>query len=187
LRVTVLAYNYSGVSQSVLAETATEVVRIYRPAEIEIAWVDLPAMPEVVGRLAEVRILPGPTRLAIRIVPKTMADRLPAEQNRFGFTIYPEDGGFAHFAYVFSDNAEQLANLRKTSYGVILGHLVAHELGHMLLGVGSHSAAGIMHVPWRYKELGTIQRGQMMFSSEQAQRMRMSVRARIALEETNGC
>src|SRR5690242_13125997 len=81
-------------------------------------------------------------------------------------------------ANVFAYDAEQLANRRGMRQGVILGHLVAHELGHLLLGSGSHSPSGVMHVPWHLKELDIIAQGLMVFMPQQAERMRTNIRAR---------
>ena|SRR5215471_9429423 len=89
-------------------------------------------------------------------------------------------------ANVFSYDAEKLANRRGMRHGVILGHLAAHELGHLLLGAGSHSARGIMHVPWRHKELDVIEQGLMVFTPQQAESMRTDIRARTVVEKIDG-
>src|SRR6266849_4437613 len=111
-----------------------------------------------------------------------MAERLRQAEDSFGFALYPDDGSFAMVANVFAHDAEQLANRRGMRQGVILGHLVAHELGHLLLGAGSHSASGIMHVPWHLKELELIALGLMVFMPQEAKRMRTNIRARAATE-----
>jgi hypothetical protein len=112
-----------------------------------------------------------------------MAERLRQAQDSFGFALYPEDGSFATVANVFAHDAEQLANRRGVRQGVILGHLMAHELGHLLLGTGSHSSSGIMHVPWHLKELEIIAQGRMWFTPAEAGRMQMNVRVRVQASE----
>jgi hypothetical protein len=69
-----------------------------------------------------------------------MPDRLRQAEDSFGFAMIPEDGSFATVANVFSYDANQLVDRRGMRLGVILGHLAAHELGHLLLGAGSHSS-----------------------------------------------
>jgi hypothetical protein len=69
----------------------------------------------------------------------------------------------------------------------MLGHLMAHELGHLLLGVRSHSASGIMHVPWQKKELEIIAQGSMLFTPWEAQTMRSKIQARRAKELVSPC
>ena len=41
----------------------------------------------------------------------------------------------------------------RVSGGVGLGHVIAHELGHLLLGTGQHSAGGVMQGNWRGKQI----------------------------------
>jgi hypothetical protein len=97
--------------------------------------------------------------------------------------IYQHAGGsFATVANVFSHDAEELARRRGFSHGVMLGHLMAHELGHLILGVRSHSVNGIMHVPWQKKELEIIAQGSMLFTSREAQTMRTNIRVRCAAD-----
>ena len=40
-----------------------------------------------------------------------------------------------------------------SSQSMILGHLMVHELGHLLLDTDSHSPRGIMSSPWCRSEL----------------------------------
>ena len=49
---------------------------------------------------------------------------------------------------------------------------MAHELGHLLLGSNSHSRAGIMRAHWQGEELHRLSRGNLWFTSEQANHMR---------------
>jgi hypothetical protein len=60
-----------------------------------------------------------------------------------------------------------------------LGHLIAHELGHLLLDEAGHRAgAGIMHTPWKTKELEQVKQGVMFFLPGQVEKIRAQVRAR---------
>ena len=60
----------------------------------------------------------------------------------------------------------------------ILGHAITHELGHLLLGVGSHSAAGVMHGPWHRK-------GQCFFTRWEGDRIRREVSARKTIKTSS--
>jgi hypothetical protein len=183
-KVTVFVYNYAAVPPEVLALTEAEASRIYQQVGIEIQWLDCPLSPGAAGQFPACQVPPGPTRLALRMLSQSMAERLRQAQDSFGFALYPDDGSFAIVANVFAHDAEQLANRRGMRQGVILGHLVAHELGHLLLGAGSHSPSGIMHVPWHIKELAIIAQGLMMFTPQQAERMQTNIRARAARERS---
>src|SRR5262249_9601662 len=127
-------------------------------------------------------VTPGPAMLILRIAARSMAQRLQPDQDSFGVALQPEDGSFGTFANIFSDRARELVNRRGIVLSVMLGHLMAHELGHLLLGTGAHSSIGIMHVPWHNKELDLLSRGLMAFMPFEAERMRISVQERAAAQ-----
>ncbi len=181
-RITVMVYNYALVSSEVLAQTETEAARIYHRGSIEIQWLDCPLSANDSARFPACQGTAGATRLALRILPQSMAESLRQVQDSYGFALYPEDGSFAILANIFARDAEQLAQRRGMRHGVILGHLLAHEMGHLLLGAGSHSRHGIMCFPWRARELETIAQGLMMFTPEDLQKIRSNISARIAAE-----
>jgi hypothetical protein len=54
----------------------------------------------------------------------------------------------------------------------ILGNVMAHELGHLLLGSSSHAGMGIMRAHWQGEELRRLSRGSLSFTNEQADHMR---------------
>ena len=82
-------------------------------------------------------------------------------------------------AQVCAHCSEELANRHAATYAVILGYVMAHELGHLLLGVGSHGPTGLMHVPWYKKELDSIAEGSLLFTSPEGVRIRRQVLARL--------
>jgi hypothetical protein len=49
---------------------------------------------------------------------------------------------------------------------------VVHELGHLLLGLDSHSADGVMRAKWDFAALQQLAHGTLTFSAIEAQRMR---------------
>ena len=182
LKIAVFVYNYASISSEALARAKAEAGRIYRHAGIDLEWLNCPLSQEQAAQYPDCGVAPARTRLALRILSRSMAERLRQDQDSFGFALYPEDGGFAIVANVFAHNAEELARRRALSHGVILGDLMAHELGHLLLGAGSHSAGGIMRVPWHKKELEIIAQGSLLFMPWEAERMRAQIRARMSSE-----
>jgi len=178
-KITVFVYNYAAITPEVLALTEAEGSRIYQQTGIEIQWLDCPLSPKDASRFPACQVPPGPTRLALRILSRSMADRLRQAGDSFGFAMIPEDGSFAIVANVFSYDAGQLAARHGMRHGIILGHLAAHEIGHLLLGAGSHSSTGIMHVPWRLDALEIIGQGLMLFRPQEGESMRTNVRARV--------
>jgi hypothetical protein len=61
---------------------------------------------------------------------------------------------------------------------LLLGHLMAHEIGHLLLGAGNHSPTGLMRARWQQQELELIRRRTLAFTSGQAESIRAQTQER---------
>ena len=59
------------------------------------------------------------------------------------------------FATVFYDRVAARAAAEDVDHRLLLGRTIAHELGHLLLGVSTHSATGLMREYWTDEELRT--------------------------------
>src|SRR6185295_3420317 len=80
----------------------------------------------------------GPTDFILRILqPKP---GIKAEE--LGYAAMTPDGGA--YITVFINPVQRMAGVNNLSDGALLGHVVAHEMGHLLLGANSHTSGGIM-------------------------------------------
>ena len=109
-------------------------------------------------------VVEWPTQLAIRIVPGRSTSEV------FGVAFLSADGEGC-YSDVFYDRAMQLHADWKVRLADILGNVMAHELGHLLLGSNSHSGFGIMRAHWRSEELRRLSRDGLWFTNEEAYRM----------------
>ncbi len=180
-KIYVFTYNYAGVPTEMLVRAEREASRIYGHAGLEIEWLDCPLTPEEAGRYPACETPVSPVRLAVRILSRGMAEKAGLPPAAFGSALFPEEGGFAMVAQVCWHCVLKLAEGRATMQGMILGHVMAHELGHLLLGMGSHGASGLMHVPWHKKELEKAAQGLLLFTPWEIARMRRQVLARIEI------
>ena len=112
-----------------------------------------------------------------------MAEKFPAPASWFGYAASASGKGeFGTHSSVFYDRVqEEKARIPgiAISTGQLLGHIMAHEVGHLLLGRGSHSQSGLMHIPWQKKELLQVARGELIFTRKQAGRMQAQWRERV--------
>ena len=183
LKIAVHIYNYARASPEALVRAERETARIYESTGIAMEWLICPLSPEELAQNTTCDVLAPPPRLTLRLLSNEMAQRCPVGGDIFGFAFMPVNGGFGVVANVFADRARDFTTDQEL-HRVILGHLIAHELGHLLLGQAGHSAvAGIMHVPWQTKELEQIKRGVMSFLPEQAERIRAQVVARMMADQ----
>lgn len=94
--------------------------------------------------------------------------------------------------YVFDHVAERMAQEQVmvrvgsqivsfgTEKGQILGHGMAHEIGHVLLDQASHSPTGLMRARWDREDFQDMVGGELVFTSEEAERVRAEVMRRNA-------
>jgi hypothetical protein len=71
-------------------------------------------------------------------------------------------------AYVFPDRLTAASRNRQTDAPVVLGRVMAHEIGHLLLPAGSHSRQGIMRAHVDFSQVGVH-----CFAADQAQAIRL--------------
>jgi hypothetical protein len=92
----------------------------------------------------------------------------------FGFTVHPV------LASVYYEYAVRRAKSDDAEFEtpIILGCVIAHELGHLLLGPNGHSAGGIMQGEWGPKQLHLALMGGLLFTSQQSKVIRRAARAR---------
>ena len=100
----------------------------------------------------------------------------------FGLAVLPETGRGSHL-YVFHARVEALAAEHPDlNHGTILGHVLAHEIGHLLLGSNSHAPGGLMGARWFARELHRMSQGDLLFTSAEPARVRAALAARMAEE-----
>jgi hypothetical protein len=129
--------------------------------------------------------LPEFLGLVLRLRPGAAPKTLVGRSSVFGYALLPEGGGFGTYADVYAGGADLLANGSESLSGVMLGHLMAHELGHLLLGTPDHAAAGIMSCPWGRPETEGAAQGRLLFYSGEAKRMRANLAARLRRQEAD--
>jgi len=162
--ITIHVHNYAGVAPETLAEAEEVATGIFREAGIETRWVDTILTAENHQKNSADHPSTSLADIQLSILPREMSDRLGMPTNVMG--VVP--GTDARIAYVFDGNVETLIQTMLTAYKIgridrrvswsqILGHAIAHELGHLLLNLQGHSANGIMRGEWGLTECGTPQ------------------------------
>jgi len=178
--IAVLVYNYAPIGSDLLERTEAEAASIYQHCGINIRWMNYLSSAGEAVRLPDYQLASGPPWLALRMLSRSMAERVRESHGSAGFAFSPADDSFGRIANVLPYEAEQLAKHRGIPVQIILAYVVTHELGHLLLGPGSHGTMGIMQYHWGRQELGNIARGSMMFTRAEAGRMRVNIQARVA-------
>jgi hypothetical protein len=113
-----------------------------------------------------------PATLVVRILPRSKAEGLKQPAAALGFAMLSNSGELAHYSSVFYHRVDKLSGIWTSSRPVVLGHVIAHEVGHLLLGEGGHSRTGLMTADWNRAELERINQRAFTFTSQQAKEIR---------------
>jgi hypothetical protein len=109
-----------------------------------------------------------PSHLSVRILGGTRP--LPGE-DVFGQSFLDASGTGA-YANVYYRHIADSGLERFLSNGEMLGYVIAHEVGHLLLRVSSHSPGGLMCARWSPAQLRLASKGLVFFTAAQSALMR---------------
>jgi hypothetical protein len=121
----------------------------------------------------------GSDRLEVRLLPHAGTKPFRPRLGELGRALLPEDGAFGTVADIYIDRCKDLVKGRLWAYEIVLGHVLAHELGHLLLGHEGHQTVGIMRSPWDKQDVNKALQRRLVFTSRQASKMREEVLARL--------
>jgi hypothetical protein len=78
-----------------------------------------------------------PTHLVLKILPHALSAQVRDRGDVLGEAIVDERG-VGYYAYAFYDRVQRVAEERQLGHA-LLGAVLAHEIGHLLLGSNCHT------------------------------------------------
>jgi hypothetical protein len=191
---TIHVRNYAAVPSSALAEAQRVATAIFRQAGVEARWAEIDM---TAGVVQTVRIQDQPMALAdiqVNILPDSAP--IPAGVSDSVMGVAPGAGPDRTVVDVFDGRLRALfwrissAYLkgdidRRVSEGQLLGYVIAHEVGHLLLHQQGHSPSGIMRGEWAFPDFRDMASSMLLFTPQQAQVLRSDVVRRDAQEPTS--
>jgi hypothetical protein len=176
LIITIHVRDYAEVDAKILAQAKQVAAEIFKKAGVETHWIDVPEISQALSDLPD-RDSPLSSDLHLHILSQRMSNRLALPDNVMG--LAPGKGPDRRLVYVFYGYVTRLAlrQARQThaTVGHILGEMIAHELGHILLNLPAHSEIGIMRGDWDLKDLCNVAYGLLFFTQQQAEVIRTEV------------
>jgi hypothetical protein len=160
LPIHVRLMNDAHVSAEVLENAQTEMTRIYARAGLDVRWTETDSAAPALG-------------LTVKIVPYSLAHSHVAP-DVMGVALLTQTRGT--MAYVFFKRVDDFARARHIELSRMLAHVMAHEVGHLLLPAGAHSHTGLMRGTWDRLQVRDAIRGELTFTGEQTQMIRAAAR-----------
>ncbi|MEJ7606838.1 MAG: hypothetical protein WKF37_11355, partial [Bryobacteraceae bacterium] len=162
--VTILTGNYAGIPQELLFTARREAERILSDAQVKIDWVEaMSPCRNVAESQTDLPVCPQPS-LTIKLLSRAMGARLHRPAKEFGLAT-------GTTGYIFWDRIEGLKR-GAISRSQLLAHVLAHEIGHILLGRGAHAPNGLMQPNWDSTNLVRAGQGGFRFTPQQIERLR---------------
>jgi hypothetical protein len=147
--IVVLMLNEAAVPPSVLARAQMDAARIYRGVGVNLVWI------HEAGEHREYDF-------TMKIVRAALS---PKEVDAAALGVAPAPAGArGNIAYAFYRRIGDFAATHRVEIGPILGSVIAHELGHLLLAQGSHSRTGLMSSNWDVHRAQQAAMGLLTFS-----------------------
>jgi hypothetical protein len=141
--------NDAEVPAAVLKESQDEVARIFANAGLGVRWTDS-----------------GP-RFTVQLVARAI-EYARAPSHVMGVALRKPTGATAR---IFLNQVHDFARRYRVDVSTLLAHVIAHEIGHLLLPLTPHSATGLMKAEWDRDQLREATAGSLTFTDAQIERI----------------
>jgi hypothetical protein len=170
-RLNVAICNLSGLRDSVVLTSQAETGAAFRAAGVSVMWRDCNVFPAPEAQEDEpwfvIRLRAGkPPRAAGASSLQTMGKVLTGER------------GEGSIADAYWETIRDFADRYHGDAGMLQGLVIAHELGHLILGPG-HAPRGIMQAAWGQKEMNALSQRWLRFDQKASEQIRRELRARV--------
>jgi hypothetical protein len=142
--------NEARIPDDVLEDARNEVTRIFVRAGFDVQWVD------------------EAPRITVKISPHVLGYSRAASPV-MGVARRTAD---SQIAQVFFRRVEEFARIYRADLSTILGHVMAHEVGHLLMPTMAHSPTGLMRGVWDDAQVRDATGGTLTFTDGQAEKIR---------------
>jgi len=162
-------FNEAQVSAKTLAGAENRAAEVLSEAGIQVTWVQCASVPLRPGG----SLVPSncgqfsyPAHLSVEI--HSQVDKSKAGACGHSWLEDSGTGVYASVSYPCVAASAQGSISEKE----LLGYVMAHEIGHLLLGPCAHAPLGVMRAHWSANDLREAARGNLYFTSQEEARLR---------------
>jgi hypothetical protein len=168
--ITLRVYDYAHVNRKAMLAAEGEATRILADAGVNARWVDCPISHADLDNYPNCRSAWQANDYALRVESNAMTALLVKSQDAVGATIDCDMGPCS--TSVFYDRIRNLASGKTAPSEVLLGRVMARQIGQLFLGANYRSRTGIMQARWSDRELSMLARDEMLFAPEESRMMK---------------
>src|SRR5215831_20337679 len=171
VRVRIILCDNTGVESGTLRTARNVASRVIMSATVEIDWIDVGSCDSSDPSF-EPSKWPADSYYLIAILPDVLPNS--ATTDVMGFA--PVTTGRYPPAYIFYNRVRSFSDLVQGGIAIVLGHVIAHEMGHLLLPANAHSKSGIMRPSWDFPQWKEAAAGRLVFTESQVREIRKQFR-----------
>jgi hypothetical protein len=170
-QIIVSVYDDAQVPPDIVTRAQQRATEIFSHAGVDVTWVSCTPANTSRDAAAACTETEDPNHLVLRIIRRVANS---TDSAAFGVAFLAADGT-GRYGNVFWKRAQELQENSNVDVAAILSSVMAHEIGHLLLGSNAHAVSGIMRAHWEASDLRRINMGALLFLPEQGKRMRARV------------
>jgi hypothetical protein len=159
----------------IMQRAQREAVWIFEDAGVQVEWIDCGFN----RRQPDNHASTSAEAINVVIVSRETKALSPISPDVLGAVMRDNDA--REVGWVFFRRIERASEAYALDTGVVLGHAIAHEVGHLLLPRSTHGPSGLMRATWRMDDMRDAGQGHLRFSPAEAAIIRARLAARHAL------
>jgi hypothetical protein len=153
--------------------------RILQRAGIDVIWLDCGQLSAPAPRRCGTQ--PEADELVIRFVTARGLQSGGPTVDALGSSYVDTEAGTGTLATVYADRIAAMAVAARVDMGTVLGFVMAHEMGHLLLGTNVHRPQGLMRARWSSSGLQRRVDRDWQFSRADIERLETNLKRRKQL------
>jgi len=174
--IRVRVFNYTRATRATVAAAERGAGQILRDAGLNVIWMDCRFGESLDNPSGPCQQPLSPTEVLLRVLPDRHRNGIA--DDAFGFAVPPL------LANVYYEHVTRLARIEGYEVTSILAGIIAHEIGHLMLGTSNHSETGLMQRHWGRIQLQSVRCGGLQFTPQQSKLIRAEGQRRMLLEST---
>jgi hypothetical protein len=164
-RLCIRIYDIAGVDAKDRGRAVKRAGEIIRGTKVPVQWRD--CSPKAFAADPACATPPAAGEFIVRLVKGAAGDA-----RTLGEAFVDTAKGTGVLATVFVDRVEAFAAAAKTDVLSVLGRVIAHEIGHLMLGSNDHADTGLMRATWSHETSSRDRKEDWQFSRSELARIR---------------